>query len=102
MTRTKLEFWEQVYVEFVRNSNGLYTYRISQESYSNMNPVEPIGHRHYEVVHNATIDRLRLVFKQYYHNSYLYHIYIRKRKNGRIVIIYRYNMPNTIFEGEAS
>ena len=102
MTRIKLDFWEQIYVEFVRNSNGLYTYRISEESYSNMNPVEPVGHYHHEVVRNATIDRLRLVFKQYYHNPYLYHIYIRKGKNGRITIIYRYNMPNTISEEEAS
>lgn len=90
-TTTKLRFWEMLYVEFIRNPNGLYTYRISSESYSNINPVEPIGHHHEEVVRNATIGTLRSIFQELYYTPYLSDMYIKKRKNGRICVIYRYN-----------
>jgi hypothetical protein len=90
-TTTKLMFWEMSYVEFIRKPNGLYTYRVTSETYSNINPVEPIGHHHQEVVHNATIDTLRSIFQELYHTPYLSHMYIKKRNNGRICVIYRYD-----------
>lgn len=92
MADIKLRFWELVYIEFMKTSNGLYTYRISSESYSNINPVEPIGHHHEEVIRNVTINKLRTIFSQHYHNPYLCHIYIRKRRDERICIIYRYEL----------
>ena len=87
-----IPIWYVVQLQLLKKHNGLFNYRISDMTYTAMNPVEPAALYHNEVVRDVTAQHIRKICHGLLDNPYLKRIFSSncKSPNGVAVVEYTY------------